>query len=231
MKTVGLIGGVGPESTIEYYRFIIAAYREQKKDDSYPRIIINSIDLQQMLGFINADDWASATASLVEDLHKLVRAGADFAALSSNTPHAVFDELQRQCPVPLISIVESAAAAAHALGLKKLALFGSRFTMERRFYADVFARQGMTVFVPEKDEQAWIHEKYMSELIHGVILPQTRAGLLAIVGRMQQRHGIQALILGGTELPLILRDVPGQHIPFLDTTQIHVKEIVAQLLA
>jgi aspartate racemase len=230
MKTLGMIGGVGPESTVDYYRLIIAEYRAQKADGSYPRVIINSVDLQQMVRLMEANDLAAVSELLVEEIGKLARAGADFGLLSSNTPHIVFDELRQRSSIPLISIVEATCADARSLRLKKLGLFGSRFTMQARFYPDVFSREGIKIAVPEPDEQAYIHEKYMNELVNGVFLPETRAGLLRIVEQLKQRHAIDGLILGGTELPLILRDVTESGIPFLDTTRIHVRAAVAQLL-
>ncbi len=231
MKTVGIIGGIAPESTVEYYRLIIASYREQKQDGRYPSVLINSIDLKKVLDLVGANELPALTEYVVGELQKVARAGADFGALASNTPHIVFDDVRRQSPIPLISIVEATCEAARALGLKKVGLFGTRFTMQGRFYPEVLSKAGMTLAVPELDEQAYIHDKYMSELVHGIVLPETRQRMLAIVDRLKERQGIQGLILGGTELPLILRDVQDRGIPFLDTTQIHVKRIVAELLS
>ncbi len=245
MKTVGIIGGVGPESTIEYYRLIIAAYRERQSgtgvspvnhaDDaratSYPSIIINSVDLTRLLRWIRANELEAFTDYLAGEIERLAHAGADFGALASNTPHLVFDELRRRSPIPLISIVESTCDAAQKLGLKRVGLFGTRFTMQARFYFDVFAKAGITIVAPQEHEQAYIHEKYMQELLNNLFLPETRQGLLAIVERMKAEDNIEALILGGTELPLLLRDTEYQGIPFLDTTRIHVARIVAELVS
>jgi aspartate racemase len=234
MKTAGIIGGIGPESTIEYYRLIIATHREQTRDGSYPAILINSIDLKKVVDLIEANALAQLTDHLVGEMQKLARAGADFGLLAANTPHIVFDEIHRQSPIPLLSIVEATCEAAKSLGLKRLGLFGTRFTMQGRFYPDVFSRQGITLTVPAPNEQAYIHDKYMSELVNGIFLPPTRARLLAMVDRLKKEDGIEGLILGGTELPLLFRDetLPNTAagIPFLDTTQIHVKALVTQLL-
>lgn len=231
MKTIGIIGGIAPASTIEYYRLIVAAYREQKQDGSYPPIFINSINLKMMLDLIAADHLGEVTQYLLDEIRKLARAGADLALLASNTPHIVFDDLQRQSPIPLVSIVEAACEATQALGLGKVGLFGTRFTMEGRFYPKVFSRQGITLIVPDVDDQDYIHDKYMSEFVHGVFLAETRERLLAIVERLKKTDGIQGVILGGTELPLILRDVVDRGIPFLDTTRIHVERAVAHMLS
>jgi aspartate racemase len=231
MKTVGIIGGIGPESTIEYYRLLIATYREQKPDGSAPSIIINSIDLKKMLDMIAANELPQVTSYLLSEVQKLARAGAEVGLLASNTPHIVFDEISQESPIPLISIVQAACAAAKTLGLTRLGLFGTRFTMQGRFYPAVFQPQGITLAVPTEAEQAYIHDKYMNELLKNVFLPETRTRLLAIVDRLMDEEHIQGLVLGGTELPLILRDAAHRGIPFLDTTRIHVKALVAQLLS
>ena len=230
MKTVGIIGGIGPESTIEYYRFIIAGYRERKGDASYPSIIINSIDLNRLIAWMNADELDDAAAYLVHEVEKLARAGADFGALASNTPHIVFDQVRARSPIPLISIVESACDAVQALGIKRVGLLGTRFTMQGRFYPEVFSKAGINLIVPDKTEQDYVHEKYMGELLNNIFLPETRDGLLAIVDRMKHRDCVEAVILGGTELPLILREAGDRGLPFLDTTRIHVERIVQELL-
>ena len=231
MKTLGIIGGIAPESTIEYYRLIIASYRERRGDGSYPSILINSIDLKRMLGLVGAQDLVGLTDYLVGEVVKLARAGADVCLLASNTPHLVFEDIQRRSPIPLISIVEAVCAATQALGLKKVGLLGTRFTMQGRFYPDVFSRQGITLVVPDKEDQDYVHDRYMRELVEGVFRTETRERVLAIVDRMRVREGIQGVILGGTELPFLFREGPGPGIPVLDTTRIHVERAVAHLLS
>jgi aspartate racemase len=231
VKTVGIIGGIGPESTIEYYRLLIAAYRSRVQDGGYPSVLINSIDLAKMLRLIGAGELGAVTDYLAGEVLKLAKAGADFAVLASNTPHIVFDDLRRRSPVPMISIVEATSEAVLALKLKRVGLFGTRFTMQGQFYPAVFSRRGIAVAVPEPEDQTYIHEKYMGELVHGLVVPETRERLLAIAGRLQSEQQVEGIILGGTELPLILRDARSPGIPFLDTTTIHVKRIVAEMLS
>ena len=240
MKTVGIIGGVGPESTIEYYRLIIAAYRERlsgtahaqdARATSYPSIIINSVDLDRLLAWMKADNLTAVTDYLVGELERLARAGVDFGVLASNTPHIVFDELKKRSPVRLLSIVEATRDHAQARGLKKVGLFGTRFTMQAQFYPEVFSRAGIQIIVPNDEEQAYIHEKYLGELLNNIFSSETREGLLAIVDRLRERDDIEGLILGGTELPLILRGSEHNGVPFLDTTRIHVDRIVTELFS
>jgi aspartate racemase len=231
MKTVGIIGGIGPESTIDYYRSIIASYRERKRDGSYPALVINSIDMKKMLDLIAANQLAEVTIYLAAEVQKLARAGADFALLASNTPHLVFSALQRQSTIPLLSIVEVTRQAALDLGLKRLGLFGTRFTMQGNFYPDVLRTTGIAVIPPAPDEQDFIHDVYMNELVNGIVRQESRAGMLAIVDRLKNEEGIDGLILGGTELPLLLRDIEDQGIPFLDTTKLHVEQVLARILS
>lgn len=231
MKTVGIVGGIGPESTIEYYRFIIEAYRERRPDGSYPTIIINSVDLDRLVTWINAGELGPFTDYLVSGVETLARAGADFAVLAANTAHVVFNQIRARSPLPLISIAEATCEQARRLGLQRLGLLGTRFTMQARFYPEVFSRAGLTIVTPNEAEQALIHEKYFGELLKNVFLPETRDQLLAVVDEMKAREGIDGLILGGTELPLILRRDEHSELPFLDTTKIHVAAIVEEMFA
>ncbi|SRR6266566_2305612 len=231
MKTLGIIGGLGPESTVEYYQNIIALYRERQGDGSYPEFIINSVNLKKGLDFMDANDLAGMADYLLEEIGKLVLAGANFGLISANTPHIVFDELASKSPIPLISIVEATCASAKARGLKKLGLFGTRFTMQGTFYPKVFSREGIELVVPDPTDQDYLHDKYFNELVPGRFLPETRAGLLAIVDRMKAKIDIHGVILAGTELPLILRDAGYNGIPFLNTTKIHVEAAVTEMLS
>jgi aspartate racemase len=231
MKTLGIIGGLGPESTIDYYQRIIALYRERTGDGSYPEFIINSVNLKKGLDFMAANNLAGMADYLLDGIAKLARAGADCGLISANTPHIVFDDVAPKSPIPLISIVEATCAAAKARQLKRLALLGTRYTMQATFYSKVFSREGIELLVPEPNDQDYIHDKYMNELVPGKFLPETRAGLLAIVDRMKAGSDIDGVILAGTELPLILRDPEHDGIPFLDTTKIHCEAAVAEMLS
>ena len=231
MKTLGIIGGLGPESTVDYYQRIIALFRERTGDRHYPEFVIVSVDLRKGLDFMDANDLSGMADYLLQAIGTLARAGANFGLISANTPHIVFDEVASQSPIPLISIVEATCAAAKARKLKRLALFGTRYTMQASFYPKVFSREGIELLVPEPNDQNWIHDKYFSELVPGIFLPETRAGLIAIVDRIKAKSDIDGVILAGTELPLILCDPHHNGIPFLDTTKIHVETAVDEMLS
>ncbi|MGZ7100243.1 MAG: aspartate/glutamate racemase family protein, partial [Candidatus Angelobacter sp.] len=189
------------------------------------------IDLQKGLDLLGANQLSELTEYIVPEVMRLGAAGAEFGFLAANSPHIVFDDISRRSPIPLISIVEATCAEARRLGLTKLGLFGTRFTMHGRFYPDVFSRDGVALAVPTAEEQDYIHDKYINELVPGKFLSQTRDRLLAIAARMKHEEGIQGLILGGTELPLILTDNSSIGIPFLDTTEIHVNAVLEQALS
>jgi aspartate racemase len=226
-----MIGGLGPESTVDYYQRIIALYRERTGDGSYPEFIVSSVNLRKGLNFMDAGDLAGMADYLLEAIGQVARAGADFGLISANTPHIVFDEVAPKSPIPLISIVDATCSVAKARNLKRLALFGTRYTMQANFYPKVFTREGIALLVPQRGDQDYLHDKYFSELVPGKFLPETRAGLLAIVDRMKATSEIDGVILAGTELPLILRDPDHNGVPFLDTTKIHVEAALDQMLS
>ncbi|HEY4678794.1 MAG TPA: amino acid racemase [Candidatus Angelobacter sp.] len=226
MKIIGMIGGIGPESTIDYYKRLLDGTEKRNPSGPAPSIIINSIDLQKGLALLGTNQLSELAEYIVPEVMRLHDAGAEFGFLAANSPHIVFDDIARRSPIPLVSIVEATCAEAKARGFTKLGLLGTRFTMHGRFYPDVFTREGIELAVPTADEQDYVHDKYINELIPGQFLPETRQGLMAIATRMKKQDGIQGLILGGTELPLILTDSSLLGIPFLDTTQIHVDAIL-----
>jgi aspartate racemase len=229
MKTLGLIGGTGPESTVEYYRLLTAQYRE-KADGALPHLIINSVNLKQLMDWMAVNELGKVTDYLVDAFAQLQRAGADIGALTANTAHIVFDEIKERCSLPLVSIVEAARERVEALGLKTVGLFGTRYTMQASFFPSVFSRTDVKLVLPNAQEQEFIHDKYLNELLKDLFLPETRSALLAIAGEMKARHGIEGLILGGTELPLLLRDKEHNGIRMLDTTRIHVDRLLEEML-
>jgi aspartate racemase len=229
MTTVGIVGGLGPESTIDYYRRIIQLWRDEDPF-SYPSIIIDSLDVQRGLKLVESDH-VELIDYLAESIERLSNAGVDFVTMAANTPHIVFDELAPLSPVPLLSIVETCANEAQRRRYKTLGLLGTRFTMEAPFYPAVFARRGMTIVAPNAADREWVHSKYIGELLEGDFRADTRAGFMSLIARLKNDHQIDALILGGTELPLLLGSDTIADTPVLDTTELHVKAIVDRLRA
>ena len=227
MTTVGLVGGLGPESTIDYYRRILAAW-QREEPSSAPALVIDSLDVRRALRLVEADR-AALVDYLLASIHRLAGAGVHFAAMTANTPHVVFDELAARSPVPLLSIVETCAEEARRLALRRLALLGTRFTMEGAFYPAVLARHGVEIVTPAAADRAWVHERYVGELLRGHFLDETRQRIVALVERLRDEQGVDGVVLGGTELPLLLPGATIAGLPALDTTALHVAAIVERL--
>ena len=226
-----MIGGLGPESTIDYYRSIIARFRARKPGGGYPHLIIDSLDVDKGIAMLDAGRLDELADYISGGVEVLVQAGADFAFVAANTPHLVFDEVQSRSAIPLLSIVHATSACAKSQGLKKVGLFGTGFTMKANFYPEEFQRAGIVLVRPTEPERELIHRKYLGELLNNQFLPETRTQILRIAQRMVAQDGVEAIVLAGTELPLLLRDSGTCGVKFLDTTVIHVEAIVDQLLA
>ncbi|MFN2637562.1 MAG: aspartate/glutamate racemase family protein [Gemmatimonadaceae bacterium] len=227
MKAVGLVGGLGPESTIDYYRRILGTWA-RKEPSSAPSIVIDSVDVQRVMRLVE-NDRGALIDYLLASLRRLAGAGVDFIAMTANTPHVVFDELSAVAPVPMLSIVEVCAQEAQRRGLSRLALLGTRFTMEGSFYPTVCGRYGIVVVVPKTDDRDWVHARYVGELLVGDFRDETRDALGALIARLRDEEKIDGVILGGTELPLLLSSPVIAGVPLLDTTALHVAAIVEQL--
>jgi len=227
VATLGIVGGLGPESTIDYYRRILEEWKRDNPGSS-PSIIIDSLDVDRGLRLVEHDRPA-LVEYLLASLRRLAAAGADVAAMAANTPHVVFDDLAARSPIPLVSIVEACAEEAQRRDLQRLGLLGTRFTMEGSFYPTVFARRGIAIVSPNDEEQAWIHDRYVGQLLKGDFRDETRDGVKSVIRRLRKDENIDGVILGGTELTLLLSDSVVGGIPALDTTALHVNAIVNRL--
>ncbi len=227
MKRVGLVGGLGPESTIDYYRRLVEKWHRNDAATA-PALMIDSLDVKRALRLVK-DDRPALVEYLLDSVRRLASAGVDFVALTANTPHVVFDELATRAPVPLLSIVEACAHEAERRGLRRLVLLGTQFTMEAPFYHDVFARHGLEVFVPAEKDREWVHDRYVNQLLAGQFRDETRGELVALITRLKKERDADGVILGGTELPLLLTTPTIADLPVLDTTELHVAAIVERL--
>jgi aspartate racemase len=225
MQRIGIVGGLGPESTLEYYRGIIDAFNRLGGGFEYPEIIVYSMNLGPVLAMFDAEDWDGLERALLDALQALKQAGADFGAIASNTPHIVWERIEPAAPVPLVSIVETVCREASRLGLKRPGLLGTSLTMRSDYYHRRLKQDGVEAVSPRPEDQQLIQHYLDTEIEKGIIKDETRAELLAMVGRMRAQEGIDSVILGCTELPLILPD--GDYgVPFLNTTSLHVQAIV-----
>jgi aspartate racemase len=226
MKRIGILGGLGPEATVDYYKEIINAFKKVSNDLNYPEIIIYSVNMSEFIGLMKDKKYELATTYLSERIERMKGAGADFAVLSANTPHQLFDQLKEISAIPLISIVEATCDEAKKRRLRRAGLFGTKFTMEASFFPDVFKKEGIEIVMPDKQDQELINYKLFSEIELGIFKDETRGILIGIIEKMVREQHIDSLILGCTEFPLILDKKIYAGIPMLNTTSIHVKEII-----
>lgn len=228
MKKLGLIGGMGPESTIPYYHDIV--HGVHARAGRFPLLSIESVDVFHVLHLESEGRLGELADYLSAAIERVASSGAQVGALCANTPHIVFDELQARSAIPLVSIVDACRDEAHCRGFSKLGLLGTAPTMEADFYQRAFGEAGMELAVPDADDQRYVARKISEELEFGVLRDETRVGLAGVVRRMRDKAGIEAAILGCTELPLILNDGV-TCVPCLDTISIHVTALIEEILA
>ena len=226
MKNIGIIGGLGPEATIDYYNELINAFKKDNDDLNYPEIIIYSVNMSVFIGYMTVKKYDEATAYLSDKIEALKHAGADFVAISANTPHLLFDQLKKKSTIPLLSIVEATRDEALKKGLKRAGLFGTGFTMDANFYPEVFKSSGIEIVMPDKEDKEQINYKLFSEIELGIFKDETREMLIGIIEKMVREQHIDSIILGCTEFPLILKEKQYAGIPVLNTTKIHVDALV-----
>jgi aspartate racemase len=180
---------------------------------------------------LDANDLVALADYISASVERLVRAGAEVALIAANTPHIVFDEVQARSAAPLVSLVQAACDHAQALGIRRLGLLGTGFTMRGEFYPKVFARAGLELVTPTENEKELIHSAYINELLKNNFRPETRVAIVQIIERMRDEEAVTAALLAGTELPLLLRGAEPTGVTFLDTTLIHVGAAVDAICA
>jgi aspartate racemase len=219
VKKIGILGGMSPESTTLYYEHITRTYTAQHGDYGYPEVLIYSVNFQKFVDWQRNGQWHEAAREMAGALERLRLAGADFGLIATNTMHFVFDEVQQAVHMPLLSIVDATAEAILEAGFHSVGLLGSTFTMRERFFLDVLERSGITALVPEPDEQIRVHEVIFRELRRGDIRPASRRLFLEIIARLRDR-GAQGIVLGCTEIPLLLQP---RHcdLPLFNTALLH----------
>jgi aspartate racemase len=225
MKKIGIIGGLGPESTLDYYKGIIDAFKPDYENNGYPEISIESVDMRTFIKYAENDQWEAIISGIIEKVENLQKCGCDFGVIASNTPHRVFNKIAAKTNLPLISIVETTCEYADKQRLKKLCLMGTQFTMSSDFYQKVFDKKNIELIVPDEKEQDYIQEKLFTEIEFGIIKDETREQLISIYNRIINEQQVEGLVLGCTELPLILKP---EHIngTYIDPVALHIEKIV-----
>ena len=225
MKTIGLIGGMSWESTLEYYRIINEAVKEKLGGFHSAEMVLYSVDFAEVEAFQHRGEWDRAAVLLTEAARRVEAAGADFALLATNTMHRVFDEIRKGIRIPLLHIADVTGREIQARGLKRIGLLGTRFTMEQEFYKGKLARDfGIDVLIPDEAERRAIHGILYDELCLGAVKDASREVFRKIIGGLESR-GAQGIVLGCTEIPLIVKQ-KDYALPLFDTTDLHARAAV-----
>ncbi len=225
MKTIGLIGGMSWESTLEYYRIINETVKEKVGGFHSAKMVLYSVDFAEVESMQHKGEWDKAAKFLVEAGRRVEKAGADFALLCTNTMHKVFDEVQRGVQIPLLHIADVTAKSILGKGLKRVGLLGTRFTMEDDFYRGRLARRhGIEVIIPGEDDRAAIHRILYSELCMGEIKDISKGTFQRIIASLEA-GGAEGIILGCTEIPLLVEQ-RDYGLPLIDTTALHARAAV-----
>jgi aspartate racemase len=230
VKIIGLIGGMSWNSSMEYYRVINTLVAEKMGGLHSARVILYSLDFEEVEQAQRQGRWEDALTSLTHAGRALKDAGADFLVLCTNTMHKVADRLEEEVGLPLLNIADTACIVITECGLETVGLLGTRYTMEESFYVDrIKERYNIKVIVPTAEQRAAIDSIIYNELCQGIFKPSSRRTCLKIIDALRAR-GAQGVILGCTELPLLIR--PGDTgIPLFDTTHIHAEAAVNLALA
>lgn len=225
MKTIGLLGGMSWESSIEYYRIINQRVKARLGGLHSAQCLLYSVDFAEIEALQHAGDWDMLTSMMIAAVQRLETGGADFTVICTNTMHRMAEAIEAATAIPLLHIADTAAEAINSLGLSTVGLLGTRFTMEQGFYRQRLQEQhGISVLIPDEDDREVVHRIIYDELVQGVIQSESRQAYLDVIAELQSR-GAQGVILGCTEIPLLVKaqDVA---IPVFDTTTLHAQAAV-----
>ncbi|GAB4333453.1 MAG: aspartate/glutamate racemase family protein [Candidatus Abyssubacteria bacterium] len=229
MKVIGLIGGMTWESSLEYYRIINEEVKTRLGGFHSAKILMYSVDFQEVERQQSRGRWDESARLLVESAERLERGGADLLLICANTMHRVADEVESAVRIPLVHIADATAAEASRLGARRLGLLGTRYTMEEDFLKGRLSRHGLSVIVPGERSREAVHAVIYDELCFGKIVPESRRAVLGIIEELRE-GGAQAVVLGCTELPLLVKQ-SDTSVVLLDTTALHARRAVELALA
>lgn len=229
MKTIGLIGGISWVSTVDYYRLINEMVNQRLGDVNAAKIIVYSVNYGDIKTMTFADDWKGIAAMICDVARRLEGAGADCLLIGANTMHKIAGEVQASVGIPVIHIAVETANAIRAKGLKKVALLGTRYTMEQDFFPSKLSALGIETMIPEDADRQFIHDAIYAEMGKGLFLPATKQRMLSVIAQLQSA-GAEGVIFGCTEIPLLIQPSESA-LPVFNTTLIHATAAVQFALA
>lgn len=223
-KHIGIVGGLSPESTTEYYRIITREYNKKAGGLNFPEMTIRSLNMREIVDLFNQDRWDEMADIIVSAIHDLQRAGADFAAVATNTPHNAYERIREKSPLYVLSIMDATAREIQKGGYKKVGLLGTKQTMEYGFFQKTFKKYGIETVTPDEEDRNFVDGVIWNELVHGKITEKAKQGYKGVIDKMV-KNGAEGVILGCTEIPLLIKpnDSP---VKTYDTTTIHAKAIL-----
>ncbi len=229
MKKLGIVGGLGPASTIDYYRDIIEECRKRLGGDRYPEIVIDSVNMFELVSAIEREEYEAVAAQLLRSVANLKNADADFAAIASNSPHIVWDLIKDKAQIPLLSIIEAACGYIESCGYKKVLIFATKFTMKNGLYGRALTNRGINWVLPNAEDIETLGDIIYPNLENGLVISEDKKRMIGIAEKYIAREGADSLLLGCTEIPLMIKkgDVS---VPVINTTEIHVARLVEEIL-
>jgi aspartate racemase len=220
MRKIGIIGGLSAESTVEYYKILIDEYSKLKGGLASPLVIIDSLNLEEVRDLVDINKWDKVTQIILHSAKNLEKAGAEVIIIATNTIHKIFENIQENINTPMISIVDATAEAIKDQKLKTVGLLGTTYAIEAEFYQDSLKKHGLETIIPNQKDQEYVNDVIFDELVHHILKTESKEGYLEVIMKLQEM-GAEGVILGCTEIPLLIKQEESP-IPVFDTTTIHV---------
>ena len=221
-RILGVVGGIGPESTLDYYRRLVDRWHERVGRESHPHVVIDSIDSGSLIGPMVAGDLEPMRQGVTAAVERLAAAGAGLGLIASVASHAVYRDVAAAAPIPMLSIVDVTCREASRAGVRRPAIFGTRVAVDGAYFAEPFDSAGIELIRPAEPDRQWVHDAYLGELVQGVFREATRDRLLGILTALRRERDVDGLILAGTELSVMLPMSSYEDLPILNSAAIHV---------
>lgn len=224
MKKIGLVGGIGPASTIEYYWGLIQKSLNEQNNSIYPEIVIDSVNMLRHDVALQNGDYSVLSEYLLSSLSNLRAAGAEIAAITANTEHIVWDRICNNFPLPVISIVDETIKEIQRLRFKKVLIFGTELTLRSGLYEKALTENGLKAVIPSNAEISLLGKLIYPNLENNIVIPSDKAKIITLANKYITKENVDALILGCTELPIAIKS-EDINVPIVNTTQVHINAI------
>jgi aspartate racemase len=229
MAKVGIVGGLGPASTIDYYRDIIDNFRKIHGDDVYPEIIIDSVNMKEITSRIEEQKYGEVAELILASVSNLLKAGADFAVIASNSPHIAWDFMKDRVAIPVISIIDATCDYIIEQQYKKVLIFATKFTMKNGLYSNALNNRKIEWVLPSEEDIEILGDIIYPNLENGIVIKEDKQKMISIAEKYIQKYNCDSILLGCTEIPLMIKE-GDVSVPVINTTQIHIQSVGKILL-